>query len=191
MKGLKNTVNYFMLFLITCWLVTLDSFNSILFITKKGTEMFLLLTGARVHFFFSNPENKSTKRKKKKNLQFTFRLRNWNMLAKTEGGPAGCRSSLILQQSIPILIARPSLPTHWLGLHARERSHWAGEELCWPLRPPLGPDPGVSDLIGGSRWIPFSASASARHSGCCWLSWGAGSWLQRPRARFSPPSTLA
>lgn len=29
------------------------------------------------------------------------------MLAKTEGGPAGCHSSLILQQSIPIQIARP------------------------------------------------------------------------------------
>lgn len=114
MKRLKNTVNYFMLFLKTCLLVTLDSIDSL---QKQGDYGFVLLTGERVHFFFSNPENKPMK--KKVYIQAVI----LNMLAKTEGGPAGCHSSLILQPSIPIQIARPP--------HARERSsHWAGEELC-------------------------------------------------------------
>lgn len=71
----------------------------------------MLLTGARVHFFFSNPDNKP---KEKKKSPVYIKALKLNMLAKTEGGPAGCRSSLVLQQSIPIQIARPLLqPTDW------------------------------------------------------------------------------
>lgn len=63
-EGIKNTVNYFMLFLITCLLVTLDriALTLIYSLQKRGTKLFLLLTGAKVHFFFSNPKNKPKKK---------------------------------------------------------------------------------------------------------------------------------
>lgn len=59
-----------------------------------------------------------------------------NMLAKTEGGPAGCRSSLILPLGIPIQIAWPSLhPTGWAS--TPESDHTA--DHCGPpsVRPPV------------------------------------------------------
>lgn len=58
------------------------------------------------------------------------------MLAKTEGGPAGCRSRLILPQGISIQIAWPSLlPTGWAS--TPERDHTA--DHCGPpsVRPPV------------------------------------------------------
>lgn len=78
------------------------------FITKRRTKgnMVLLLDGERVHFFLSNPEIKPTKEKKRKSPVYIQALKSF-MLAKTEGGPAGCHSSLISQHSIPIQIARP------------------------------------------------------------------------------------
>lgn len=46
------------------------------------------------------------------------------MLAKTEGGPAGCHSSSALTM------------THRLGLHTTERSHWAGKSSADRCGPP-------------------------------------------------------
>lgn len=69
----------------------------------------------------------------------------------------------------------------------RERNGGGGTRDWPPLSLPIQPSPGVSDLIGAAWLIPFSAWASAHRSGCCWLSWGAGSWLRRHWARFSNP----
>lgn len=61
MKGLKNTVDYFMLFLKTCLLVTLDRMG--LYQKEKPTgKMFLLLTGESRNFVLL----KSRKQIKKK-----------------------------------------------------------------------------------------------------------------------------
>lgn len=109
------------------------SFTSTLFVTKRGTKLFLLLTGLTGAFLVKSRKqtNNNKKKKRKRNLQVTL-----YMLAKTEGGPAGCRSSLILPQSIPIQIARPSLqPTGWAS--APESDHAA--DHCGPpsVRPPV------------------------------------------------------
>ena len=66
------------------------------------------------------------------------------MLAETEGGPTGGDSSLALEQGIPSQVARPSLQHTGCAFPARGRSHWTGEELCWPLCPSLSPAIGVS-----------------------------------------------
>lgn len=65
------------------------------------------------------------------------------MLAETESGPAGCRSSLVLQQSIP--------KSESSALRAQERSHCAGGELCWPLRPPTSVQTPVLVILLGDH----------------------------------------
>lgn len=135
-----------------------------------------------------------TKRKKKqnRNLWFTFRLWKLNMLAITEGGPAGCHSSLIVPQSIPIQVVRPwLLNTGWASTPESVRTvqEKCSADHCAPA--PSSPALDVSDLTGGARWVPFSAWASAHRSDCCLLSWVAGFLLQRQRGRFSPPGILA
>lgn len=145
------------------------SLNSIYY-KKRGTEMIRWSKGS---ISFSNPENKPTATKNRNKF---------------------------IKKDPPVYIQ--ALKTEHAG---QKNRGWTSR--VWQPPPPLrdldpayghsappptsARPPGVSDLIGAARWIPFSALASARRSGCCWLSWGAGSLLRRRTARSSPPCTLA
>lgn len=125
MTGLQQKKKTHMLFLKTCMLVTWDRIALTLFITKYGLNCINWSEGALLL--------KSIKQQKYPLYSQTQKL---NMLAKTEGGPAGGRSSLISTLGIPIQIAWPSLhPTDRAS--TPESDHTA--DHCGPpsVRPPV------------------------------------------------------
>lgn len=163
-----------MLSLKTCLLVTSDSIAPTKFIYyKKSDRTFFCYEMQKGWFFFfllvkSRQENKPTHK---------------NVQCETQHAGQNKRVETWVSQQPYILTKHHHNPL--IG-----PPHQSVITLTTVPRPP-SPAPGVSDLIGGAGWIPFSASASARHSGCCWLSWAAGSWLQMPRVRFSRLCILA